>query len=178
MTILFLITAVVVLASAVMVVTSRNLVHAALWLVAALFGVAVLYAILNAGFIAVVQVVIYIGAIAILFIFAVMLTRREMRDTGPGLNKNWWASALISLLTFGGLVYLLSSWNGFSRASAALPSGFDAVSALGNALISPDAFVLPFEVASVLLVAALVGAVYIAFNPRVGDSPRNGDNKK
>jgi NADH-quinone oxidoreductase subunit J len=170
MTILFLITAVVILASAVMVVTAPNLVHAALWLVSALFGVAVLYAILNAGFIAVVQVVIYIGAIAILFIFAVMLTRREMRDHGPGLNKNWWASALISLLTFGGLAFLLSNWSGFSQASADLPSGFDAVRALGDALISPNAFVLPFEVASILLVAALVGAVYLAFNPRSGDN--------
>jgi len=170
MTILFLITAVVILASAVMVVSSRNLVHAALWLISALFGVAVLYALLNAGFLAVVQVVIYIGAIAILFIFAVMLTRREMRDTGPGLNKNWWVSALMSILTFGGLAYLLSSWSGFSQTSADIPPGFDAVSALGEALISPDAFVLPFEVASVLLVAALVGAVYIAFNPRAGDS--------
>jgi len=170
MTILFLITAVVILASAVMVVSSRNLVHAALWLVSALFGVAVLYALLNAGFMAVVQVVIYIGAIAILFIFAVMLTRREMRDKGPGLNPNWWLSALMSLLTFGGLAYLLSSWSGFSQTAAALPSDFDAVGALGNALTSPDAFVLPFEVASVLLVAALVGAVYIAFNPRGGDN--------
>jgi NADH-quinone oxidoreductase subunit J len=172
MTILFLITAVVILASAVMVVSSRNLVHAALWLISALFGVAVLYALLNAGFLAVVQVVIYIGAIAILFIFAVMLTRREMRDTGPGLNKNWWVSALMSILTFGGLAYLLSNWSGFSQTAAAIPSGFDAVSALGEALISPDAFVLPFEVASVLLVAALVGAVYIAFNPRIGDSKK------
>ena len=170
MTILFLITAVVILASAVMVVTAPNLVHAALWLVSALFGVAVLYAILDAGFIAVVQVVIYIGAIAILFIFAVMLTRREMRDHGPGLNKNWWASALVSLLTFGGLTFLLSNWSGFSQTSATIPLGFDAVSALGNALISPDAFVLPFEVASILLVAALVGAVYLAFNPRSGDN--------
>jgi len=170
MTILFLITAIVILASAFMVVSSRNLVHAALWLVAALFGVAVLYALLNAGFMAVVQVVIYIGAIAILFIFAVMLTRREMRDRGPGLNPNWWLSALMSLLTFGGLAYLLSNWDGFSQTPAALPSDFDAVSALGNALVSPDAFVLPFEVASILLVAALVGAVYIAFNPRGGDS--------
>jgi NADH-quinone oxidoreductase subunit J len=178
MTILFLITAMVILASAVMVVSTRNLVHAALWLVSALFGVAVLYALLNAGFLAVVQVVIYIGAIAILFIFAVMLTRREMRDTGPGLNKNWWVSALMSILTFGGLAYLLSSWSGFSQTSAAIPSGFDAVSALGEALISPEAFVLPFEVASVLLVAALVGAVYIAFNPRAGDSPRAGDPRK
>jgi len=170
MTILFLVTAVVILATAIMVVTSRNLVHAALWLVATLFGVAMLYAQLDAGFMAVVQVVIYIGAIAILFIFAVMLTRREMRDKGPGLNKNWWLSALVSLLTFGGLAFLLSSWSGFSRASADLPSGFDAVSALGEALVSPEAYVLPFEVASILLVAALVGAVYIAFNPRAGDS--------
>ena len=170
MTILFLITAVVILASAMMVVTSSNLVHAALWLVASLFGVAMLYAQLNAGFMAVVQVVVYIGAIAILFIFAVMLTRREMRDKGPGLNKNWGISALVSLLIFGGLTFLLSNWSGFSQTSADLPSGFDAVGALGNALVSPDAFVLPFEVASILLVAALVGAVYIAFNPRSGDN--------
>jgi len=170
MTILFLIIAAVILATAVMVVTARNLVHAALWLVTTLFGVAMLYAQLNAGFMAVVQVVIYIGAIAILFIFAVMLTRREMRDQGPGLNKNWWLSAVVSLLVFGGLAYLLSNWSGFWQTSAALPSGFDAVGALGSALVSPDAFVLPFEVASILLVAALVGAVYIAFNPRDRDS--------
>ena len=170
MIILFLITAVVILASAMMVVTSRNLVHAALWLVASLFGVAMLYAQLNAGFMAVVQVVVYIGAIAILFIFAVMLTRREMRDKGPGLNKNWGIAVLVSLLTFGGLAVLLSNWSGFSQSSADFPSGFDAVGALGNALVSPDAFVLPFEVASISLVAALVGAVYIAYNPRSGDN--------
>ncbi|PIZ26393.1 MAG: NADH-quinone oxidoreductase subunit J, partial [Chloroflexi bacterium CG_4_10_14_0_8_um_filter_57_5] len=78
--IIFLLCAALILASALMVVTTRNLIQAALWLVAALFGVAMLYAILDAGFLAVVQVVVYIGAIAILFIFAVMLTRREMRD--------------------------------------------------------------------------------------------------
>jgi NADH-quinone oxidoreductase subunit J len=164
MTVLFLILAVVILASAVMVVTARDLVHAALWLVVTLFGVAMLYAVLNAGFMAVVQVVIYIGAIAILFIFAVMLTGREMRVKGPGLNPNWWVSALVSILMFVGLAFLLSNWSGFSRTSPAYPADFDAVIALGNALISPDAFVLPFEVASILLVTALVGSVYIAFN--------------
>lgn len=164
MQILFLIVALVILGSALMVVTSRNLVHAALWLVSTLFGVAVLYAMLNAGFLAVVQVVIYIGAIAILFIFAVMLTRKEMLDRGPQVNTNWPFAAVFGLLTFGGLYFLLSSWSGFSKTSAAIPSGFDAVSELGAALISPNAFVLPFEVASVLLLAALVGAVYIAFN--------------
>lgn len=172
MTVLFFLFAAVILASAIMVVSARNLVHAALWLVLTLFGVAALYALLEAGFMAVVQVVIYIGAIAILFIFAVMLTRRELRDKGPGLNKNWWVSALVSVLVFGGLATIVSGWSGFSTASAGLPSGFDAVEALGEALVSPQAFVLPFEVASILLVAAMVGAVYIAFNPRSGDSKK------
>jgi NADH-quinone oxidoreductase subunit J len=66
--------------------------------------------------------------------------------------------------TFGGLYFLLQGWNGLSRTATEIPSGFDAVAELGNALVSPTAYVLPFEVASVLLVAALVGAVYIAFN--------------
>jgi NADH-quinone oxidoreductase subunit J len=163
MQILFLVTGVVVLGSALMVVTTRNLVHAALWLIVTLFGVAVLYAILNAGFLAVVQVVIYIGAIAILFIFAVMLTRKELRDKGPQLNPGWWLGASLSVFTFGGLIWMLQSWTGFLKVAADLPAGYDAVAQLGNALVSPDAFVLPFEAASVLLLAALVGAVYVAF---------------
>jgi len=170
--IIFLIVALVTLGAGFMVVTTRNLVHAALWLVATLFGVAITYALLNANFLAVVQVVVYIGAIAILFIFAVMLTRKDMRDQGPQLNKNWWFGALLSVLTFGGLFFLLKGWSGMSRTAAALPSGFDAISELGNELVSPAGYVLPFEVASVLLVAALVGAVYVAFNPRSGNSEK------
>jgi NADH-quinone oxidoreductase subunit J len=170
--IIFLLVALFTLASGFMVVTTGNLVHAALWLVSTLFGVAVAYALLSAAFLAVVQVVVYIGAIAILFIFAVMLTRKDMRDQGPQMNRNWWFGAGLALLTFAGLFFLLQGWNGLSKTAAAIPAGFDAVSELGNALVSPDAYVLPFEVASVLLVAALVGAVYVAFNPRKGDSRR------
>jgi len=147
-------------------VTTRNLVHAALWLIVTLFGAAVLFATLNAGFIAVVQVVVYIGAIAILFIFAVMLTRRTMNDTGPGLNRGWWLSAVIAVLMFGGLFWLLQGWDGFSKPAPALGSGFDSIPMLANALVSPEAYVLPFEVASVLLLAALVGSVYIAFQKK------------
>lgn len=153
----------VILISALLVVTTRNLIHAALWLIVTLFGVAILYALLNAGFLAVVQVVIYIGAIAILFIFAVMLTRKELRDRGPQLNQAWWLSAIVAALTFGGLVWMLQGWSGLTRSAGEIPPGFDAVGALGNALIAPNAFVLPFEVASVLLLAALIGAVYVAF---------------
>lgn len=160
----FLIVAFVTLGSGFMVVTTRNLVHAALWLVATLFGVAITYALLNASFLAVVQVVVYIGAIAILFIFAVMLTRKELLDHSPQMNRNWWLGALLSVLTFGGLFFLLQGWSGMSGTASAIPSGFDAVNELGTALTSPTGYVLPFEVASVLLVAALVGAVYVAFN--------------
>jgi NADH-quinone oxidoreductase subunit J len=162
--IIFLVVALATLASGFMVVTTRNMVHAALWLVATLFGVAMVFALLEAGFLAVVQVVVYIGAIAILFIFAVMLTRKDLLDQGPQMNRNWWFGALLSVLTFGGLYFILQGWTGLSKTASDIPSGFDAVSELGNALVSPDAYVLPFEVASVLLVAALIGAVYVAFN--------------
>lgn len=170
--IIFLIVALFTLGSGLMVVTTRNLVHAALWLVATLFGVAVAYALLHASFLAVVQVVVYIGAIAILFIFAVMLTRKDLRDQGAQHNKNWWFGALLAVLTFVGLFFLLQSWNGFNTTAAPYPATLDAVAELGNALVSPDAYVLPFEVASVLLVAALVGAVYVAFDPRSGNSQK------
>lgn len=164
--IIFLVVGGVTLGSAFMVVTTRNLIHAALWLVATLFGVAIIYTLLNAGFMAVVQVVVYIGAIAILFIFAVMVTRKDMRDSGPQLNKGWWAGVLMAVLTFAGLAFLLQGVKGFSKTAAVIPSGFDAVNQLGNQLTSPSAYVLPFEVASVLLLAAMVGAVYIAFNKK------------
>ena len=162
--IIFLINAAVILGSGLLVVTTRNLIHAALWLIVTLFGVAALYAMLNAGFLAVVQVVIYIGAIAILFIFAVMLTRTDLRDRTPQLNRGWWLNLILSILTFAGLIWLFQMWSGISNVAADVPSGFDAVGQLGNALVSPDAFLIPFEVASVLLLAALVGAVYVAFS--------------
>lgn len=160
--IIFLLCAALILGSALMVVVTRKLIHAALWLVAALFGVAVLFAFLQASFLAVVQVVVYIGAISILFIFSVMLTRREMMDKGEQTRSNWWLPALLGLLILGGLVFLILGQPAFAQQAAALPVGLDTLRSLGTALVSPDAFVLPFEVASVLLLAALVGAVYIA----------------
>ncbi len=160
--IIFLLTGSLIIGSAVMVVTARNLLHAALWLVVTLFGVAVLYAILQANFLAVVQVVVYIGAIAILFIFAVMLTRRELMEKARQTRPNWWIPALIGSVILSGLVVLILSIPGVNRIAVAIPEGLDTVQALGNALVSPDAYVLPFEVASVLMLAALVGAVYVA----------------
>ncbi len=161
--IIFLIAAAVILVSAVMVTLTRNLVHAALWLVAALFGVAVIFAVLEAGFLAVVQVVVYIGAIAIMFIFAVMLTRREMLDKGPQMNKRAWLAGILGVLLFASMVYMLSTWVGFNKLPALMGEA-DTLVLLGNSLLLPSAYLLPFEVASVLLLAALVGAVYVASN--------------
>ena len=164
--VIFVLSAALIIASALMVVTTRNIVHAALWLISTLFGVAVLYTVLEVSFLAVVQVVIYIGAIAIMFIFAVMLTRREMRDSGAQTNNTWPRAAVMGLITFGGLLVIFSKWSGLNKLPVEIPAGTDMLSQLGLALTSPQAYVLPFEVASVLLVAALVGAVYVAFNPR------------
>jgi NADH-quinone oxidoreductase subunit J len=165
--VIFILSAALIIASAVMVVTTRNLVHAALWLISTLFGVAVLFVLLEASFLAVVQVVVYIGAIAIMFIFAVMLTRREMRDKGPQVNSSWPIAALFSALTLGGLLVLFTKWDGFSKLAGEIPGGSDGlISQLGLALTSPEAFVLPFEVASVLLLAALIGSVYVAMNKK------------
>ncbi len=116
--VVFIVAAVVTLASAFLVVTSRKMLHAALWLVLSLFGVAMLFALLEAGFFAVVQVVVYIGAIAILIIFAVMLTRRVMEDVGPQVNRTWWIAALVVVGLLVGLVAMFSHWSGFN---AALP---------------------------------------------------------
>jgi NADH-quinone oxidoreductase subunit J len=162
--IIFIIVAAVSLGAALMAVTTRNLVHAALWLIVTLFGVAIFFVILNAGFLAVAQVVIYIGAISILMIFVIMLTRKVITDIGGQLNSNWIWAALISIILFGGLAWLLSSWSGFRTMPQVMSGRADPLSQLGQALVSPNAYVIPFEVASILLLAALIGAIMIAWD--------------
>ena len=163
MQVVFLVTAVVSLGGAVMVVTARNLIHAALWLILTLFGVAVMYGLLSAPFFTVIQVVIYIGAIAILMIFAIMLTRRVKQEPGANVNKGWWLAGLMSLVLFTALVWMLSTWPGFHTTLPELPQDFDSIKVLGTALVSPEGYVVPFEIASVLLLAALIGAVAVAW---------------
>jgi len=163
--VIFLLSAGLIIISALMVVSVRNLVHAALWLVSTLFGVAVLYAVLEANFLAVAQVVVYIGAIAIMFIFAVMLTRRDLLSQSEQTNPNWVLALGVAALVLVGLGLVISSFGGtLEKLPAAMPEGYDPIVALGNALVSPDGFALPFEVASVLLLAALIGSVYVALN--------------
>lgn len=160
--IVFLFVAALTLSSAIMVVTTRKIMHAAMWLVLALLGVAISFALLEARFFVVVQVIVYIGAIAILVIFAVMLTHRVMSDTGSQLNKNWWIAALIALFFFGSVALVMSGWDGFDTQTRTVPQGGEDLIQLGQAFVAPDAYLIPFEVASILLLAALIGAVFIA----------------
>lgn len=159
---IFFVVAVVTLVAAISVVTSHNLIHAALWLIMTLFGIAIFYVLLDAGFFAVIQVIVYIGAIAILFIFAAMLTRRVMQDTGPQTNSNWWLGGLIAVLLFVGIAFVLINWQGFSSPAPELGNPSGRIIQLGLALVSPDQYVLPFELASVLLVAGMIGAIFVA----------------
>jgi NADH-quinone oxidoreductase subunit J len=93
-----------------------------------------------------------------------MLTRRVMEDKGPQSNPVWWVAAITSALVAAGLLGIVLRWGPWA---SPLPDFAEAAQTpfnLGMALVSPQAFVLPFEVASVLLLAALVGAIFIAGN--------------
>ncbi len=142
-------------AAALRVVTTRNVVHGALFLVVALSAVAGVFLVLGAEFVAWVQVLIYVGAIVVLLLFALMLTKapigREALD-----NQQRGLAAVVGLVVFGGITWLL--WNAFSGAVfTAEPASTTEIGALIF-----DKFVLPFEVVSMLLLAALIGAVVIA----------------
>ncbi len=173
--ILFLLFGLVTLWASLMVVTSPKLVLAALWLILALAGVAALFILLEATFLAVVQVVVYIGAIAILIIFGVMLTRRVMHDTGPQVNKNWWAALLVSLVLFGGLLLMLAQVPALAGTPPPLLADQETLlEDLGRALVDANRYVLPFELASVLLVASMIGAIFVA-RPASRSEERRGE---
>ena len=164
---LFLAVSTVTLIASILTVTSPRLVHAGLWLILALAGVAVLFVLLENGFLAVVQVAIYIDAIAILIIIVVMLTRAVMRETDPQINRTWVLSGMAALLLFGSLLAIIVQLPVPIRPVLLDPeSGLDV---LGKALVDVDGFILPFEIASVLLVAALIGAIVVARAPMRGD---------
>jgi NADH-quinone oxidoreductase subunit J len=154
----FLVLAVVGGLAGLMVVTSRNVVHAALWLVLALSSVAGVYLLLAAPFVAFVQVIIYVGAIVVLILFGIMLTRAPI---GRRVLDNS-LRARIGALVVGGSVFAMltwfmaDAWGGERIANRAATT----TGALGTAIFRN--YVLPFEAVSVLLLAALIGAIVLA----------------
>ncbi len=143
---------------AVMVVTARNIFHAGLWLLPTLMGVAGFYLVLGSDFLSAIQVLIYVGGIMVLLLFAVLMTRRIADpETRVRNRQTGWAllcgAAVAALL----IVAMKKEFGGVLAISQA-PAG--TAENMGGALLG--AYLLPFEIASVLLLAAVVGAIVLA----------------
>jgi NADH-quinone oxidoreductase subunit J len=144
--------------SAVAVVTARNVVHAALYLVVALLAVGATFLLLGAEFTGWVQILIYVGAIVILFLFGLMLTKAPIgRDTLD--NQRRWLGALVGVAIFAGLAFLIDA--AFPLTEATPDQVLHATTGLVGESMFRD-FVLPFEAISFLLLAALIGAIVLA----------------
>ena len=160
MQVIFLVNGLVTIFAALMMVTSRKLIHASLWLVLCLFGVAAVFGLLEASFITIVQIIVYIGAIAILIVFAVMLTQNAVDDSYKG-NRRWLLTGLVALLALGGTLLALLTWPKVSSLSTTLSAAQLDIGLIGQVLVDPQGYVIPFEVSSLLLIAALIGAIYV-----------------
>lgn len=160
--IFFIVLSVITIGGAIMVVADRNLLHGALWLLVSLFGVAGLFVMLAAPFFAAVQVLVYMGAIVILIIFAIMLTQRVM-GAREEVNRRWPLGLIMSVLAFLITAFILVlAGNSELMAGYTAPAPGDSVVEFGRALVDPNQYALPFELASLLLVAAMIGAIVIA----------------
>lgn len=184
-----------ILFAGVMVVFVKNIIHSALWLIASFAAVAALYFLLEAPFIGVVQVLVYTGAISILVLFAIMLTRQVTGEGTRQLFERWWVAAFVAVALFGGVI-MPAVWtpqlprtdagssaywpqNDLAQPSAAAsplaeaqPAEAPAPAAaplagayeIGRSFMGE--YLLPFEVSSLLLLVALIGAIVIAYEER------------
>jgi NADH-quinone oxidoreductase subunit J len=143
--------------AAIRVVTTKNIVHAALYLVVVLGGVGMNFILLGAEFTAVTQLIVYIGAVVVLFLFGIFLTRAPIGRSADLDNDQRWLALLTSLMLLGVLVFVLEDAFGNDKLVIEQPQTSAEV---GNSIF--QTFVIPFEVVSVLLLAALIGAIVIA----------------
>jgi NADH-quinone oxidoreductase subunit J len=157
--VLFIVLGAVTLGAALMVVTRRNVFRAVLFLILSFLGVAGLYVLLEAPFLAAVQFFIYTSFIAILIIFAIMLTNNVMTPDLPGANRQWWAAAAVTVALLGVVGWMIWSHD-WAAATGAVSD--DGLFLLGTTLVDPEGLLLPFGVASVLLLAAIIGAATLA----------------
>ncbi|GII02371.1 NADH-quinone oxidoreductase subunit J family protein [Planobispora takensis] len=156
--IVFLLLGVMAVGSALLVVTTRQLVHAALWLVVCLGALAGCYLVLTAEFVAWVQVLIYVGAVVVLLLFGIMLTRAPIGRAADLDSGNRVVAAVVAIATAVVLVTVVV--DGFRTAYAPLDPGAGSAKEIGATIFRN--WVLPFEALSILLLAALIGAIVIS----------------
>ncbi|HWJ02399.1 MAG TPA: NADH-quinone oxidoreductase subunit J [Verrucomicrobiae bacterium] len=156
---IFLVFALLTVFSAYMVVSSRNIVHSALFLALTFVGVASLYVLLDADFLAAVQLLVYGGAVAIMVVFGVMLTLRsgEVDNSNPD-TKHWLWGAIASVLTF--LVFLLVVFTTKAWGVSAEAAGGTTTGDISWLMLTK--YVVPFEAAAILLLVAMIGAIILA----------------
>ncbi len=153
----FLVIAVVTLAGSIVVVTTRNVVHAALMLVATLGGAAAIFILLGAEFVAATVVLVYIGAVVVLFLFGVMITRAPLGGQGALDHSRKWPAALTAIATFAVLAGSTVAFFGDAEIGSGDPV---LTSEIGSSIF--NRFVIPFEVVSFVLLAALIGGIVLA----------------
>lgn len=167
----FVLVGVATLAAALVTVTTKQLVHAALWLVVALGGLAVEYLLLTAEFIAWVQVLIYVGSIVVLILFGLMLTKAPIGRSPDADSGNRWAALAVAVAAAATLVTVV--------VDAFRSTWIDLDGVQGSARVTGESlfrhWVLPFEALSVLLLAALVGAIVLS---RVNRSRDRGGRER
>jgi NADH-quinone oxidoreductase subunit J len=164
----FVLAGIATLGAAVLAVTTKQLVHAALWLVVALGGLAVEYLLLTAEFIAWVQVLIYVGSVVVLLLFGLMLTKAPIGRSPDADSGNRWAALAVAVAAAAGLVWVVvdafrATWinlGGTVQGSTKV---------IGQTLF--QYWVLPFEALSVLLLAALAGAIVLSRRSGNGKEP-------
>ena len=158
MTFPFAIIAVVTIAAAVAAMSLRNLIHCALAMVGAFGGIAALYLQLGAQFVGFTQVLVYIGAVAILIVFAILLTRGGEATEKNLFSNSWIWGVAVTVAVFATLAWAIR--HSLAIESTPAPQADATVKQIGDALMTR--FVLPLEVIGLLLTAAMIGAVIIA----------------
>ena len=158
MNIVFAIIATVTIAAAVAAMSLRNLIHCALALAVAFTGIAVAYLQLGAQFVGFTQVLVYVGAVAILVVFAILLTRGSEPPQQSVLSSGWIGGVAVTVIVLAVLVFAIAKSSAIHGAAPPQPTA--TVQQIGDALMNK--FVLPLEVVGLLLTAALIGAVIIA----------------
>ncbi len=170
---IFYILAFVCVASGVMVVTSRNPVHSVLFLILAFFNAGGLFVLLGAEFLAMMLVIVYVGAVAVLFLFVVMMLDVDFAVLARGLRKNLAVGALIGIVLLAELILVVGGWvaapAGAHVAALATPDGTTNTQALGALLYTRYIFV--FQGAGLILLVAMTGAIVLTLRHR-GDVRR------
>jgi len=162
----FYVFAAMTIASAVAVIFARNPVHSVLWLILAFFNAAGLMLMAGAEFIALLLVIVYVGAVAVLFLFVVMMLDIDFAELRSGFTRNLPFGLIIALVLLAEIVLAVSAWRAGSALSGAAPRdmGQSNIEGLGQVLYSR--FLYPFEIAGLILLVAMIGAIVLTHRSR------------